>query len=208
MSKIFKFIISFTSLFLFSFFYSGNNVSANTIEPGIVSLNEENPTTTVSPLMTFEEMVQEVADTNHITIEQAEKELGGNSTKTFRAAQAKQYRTLSQQFSVNSKYKPTMRFYCETSESGWFRGIKKILRVEMIRGYKGLSKQFGGSVYVNLEDPNLIFYIVNGDFYNNGSTTYSAGVNLGVGKSASIGFKASKTTNHYQYRYVESRLRF
>lgn len=42
MSKIFKFIISFTSLFLFSFFYSGNNVSANTIEPGIVSLNEEN----------------------------------------------------------------------------------------------------------------------------------------------------------------------
>ncbi len=42
----------------------------------------------------------------------------------------------------------------------------------MIRGYKGLSKQFVGSVYVNLEDPNIIFYIANGDFYNNGSTTY------------------------------------
>ena len=41
--------------------------------------------------------------------------------------------------------------------------IKRIVRVEMIRGYNGLSKQFGGTVYVHLEDANRIFYIVNGD---------------------------------------------
>ena len=27
----------------------------------------------------------------------------------------------------------------------------------MIRGYNGLSKQFGGTVYVHLEDANRIF---------------------------------------------------
>ena len=101
-----------------------------------------------------------------------------------------------------------MRFYCETIESGWFRAIKKILRVDMIRGYKGLSKQFSGSVYVNLEDPNKIFYIVNGDFYNNGSTTYEGGVSIGVGKYALVSFKSSSASSHYQYRYVESRLSF
>ena len=82
--------------------------------------------------------------------------------------------------------------------------IGRPVKVEIL----GLSKQFGGTVYVHLEDANRIFYIVNGDFFNNGSTTWNAGVNIGVGRNASIKFGVTNTTSHYQYRYVESRLRF
>lgn len=39
-------------------------------------------------------------------------------------------------------------------------------------------------------------------------TTYEPVVNIGLGKNASVGFKVSSTSSHYQYRYVESRLRF
>jgi len=101
-----------------------------------------------------------------------------------------------------------MRFYCQTDESGNFRAIKKILNIEMIRGYQGKSKQFNGNTYVKLEDANRIFYSVNGDFYNNGTTTYSSGVSIGIGKNSSVKFGVSNASNHYKYRYIESRIRF
>lgn len=207
MKKLSSIVCLGIAMFAVSILGTTNQVSADEVtQISSVSFDDEN--TIIGPLMTYDEMIEEIAETNGISVEQAQSEMVGSNPNNLRAARAKQYRTLSQQFTVNSKYKPTMRFYCETTESGGFRAIKKIERVEMIRGYKGLSKQFGGSVYVNLEDPNIIFYIVNGDFYNNGSTTYEAGVNIGLGKNASVGFKASSTSSHYQYRYVESRLRF
>ena len=50
-----------------------------------------------------------------------------------------------------------------------------------------------------------IEYVINGDFYNNGTTTISGGGNLGLGinDSATIGFSASITyqSNHYAYFY-------
>lgn len=187
-------------------FVTSVNASSST-QDFLVSLNDKNDTV-IGSVMTFDEILQDIAKTNKISIKQAEHELIGDDINIRREARSKQYRTLSQQFSVNNKYKPTMRFYCETTESGLFRGIKKILRVDMIRGYKGVSKQFNGSVYVNLEDANRIFYIVNGDFYNNGTTSYESGVNIGVGKFATIGFKVSSSSNHYQYKYIESRLNF
>lgn len=61
---------------------------------------------------------------------------------------------------------------------------------------------------MNLEDANRIFYIVNGDFFNNGMTTWNAGVTIGVGKAANVKFGVSGASNHYQYRYVESRVTF
>lgn len=163
----------------------------------------------VSPVMSFEEMVNQVARDFNISTSEAQAQLGFSEAEAARAVRAEfTYRTLSSMFTVNSSYKPTMRFYCQTTEGGGFRAIKKILQVNMIRGYQGLSKQFQGKVYVNLEDPNRVFYIVNGDFYNNGTTTVNAGVNIGLGQSANVSFGVSNTSSHYQYRYVEAYCRF
>lgn len=38
--------------------------------------------------------------------------------------------------------------------------------------------------------------------------TYEPVVNIGLRKNTSVGFKASSTSSNYQYKYVESRLRF
>ena len=51
-----------------------------------------------------------------------------------------------------------------------------------------MSKQFSGSLYVNLEQADRIFYIINGDFFDNGTTTLSGGLNIGIGEGASAKF--------------------
>jgi len=72
----------------------------------------------------------------------------------------------------------------------------------------GRSKSFDGTVYTKLEDPNRIYWIVNGDFLDNGTTTGGGAVNIGIDKAASIEFNASRTTNHYKYLYKTGYTRF
>jgi hypothetical protein len=67
----------------------------------------------------------------------------------------------------------------------------------------GISKQYDGTIYTNLESAAKIFWIVNGDFYNNGTTTGSGGVSIEVGQSATVNFNISYASNHYKYLYKE-----
>lgn len=97
----------------------------------------------ISESMTFEQMIEQIARDYGISVNDAKEKIGYSDIMVKKAIQSKAtYRILSQMFTVNSLYKPTMRFYCETSESGSFRAIRRIIEVNMIRGYNGLSKQF------------------------------------------------------------------
>lgn len=194
-----------------SFAVTGNNteVSASEIVPNIATISDESEDFIISDVMTFEEIVDQVSEDFGISTKEAQEKLGYSDTeaRSARAARA-QYRTISSQFTSTSTFKPTMRFYCETTESGNFRAIKEIREVNMIRSSGGVSKQFSGTVYVHLEDPNRIFYTVNGDFYNNGTTTVNMGASIGVGKAGNISYGVSYASNHYKYTYVEKRVTF
>ncbi len=98
-----------------------------------------------------------------------------------------------------------MKFYCETSESGSFWGIVEILNVGMDREYNGITKQYGGTIYTILEDAGTIFWIVNGDFFNDGTTTVGGGVSIGIDEFATVNFEATYSTDHYGYCYEEDR---
>lgn len=163
----------------------------------------------VSEVLTFDEIVRELARDENITILEAEKTMLGNrSGRSNELARKSTYRTISQQFLVKNNYRPTMRFYCETTEGGNFRAIRRIRTVNMNRNSNGMSKQFSGSVYTKLEDPNRIFYIVNGDFYNNGTTTFNGNVDIPVYAGASVTFGVSHARNHFGYIYREAFVRF
>ncbi|GEM05482.1 hypothetical protein HMI01_24700 [Halolactibacillus miurensis] len=45
--------------------------------------------------------------------------------------------------------------------------------------------------------------MLNGDFYNNGTTTYNGSLNIGIGKYGSVSFGVSHATNWYKYKYQE-----
>lgn len=159
-------------------------------------------------LMTFDEMTRNIATNNNISIEQATHELVGDDQGIRKEAQSKQYRVFKEKIQVSDNYTTELSFYCETTESGLFRGIKRVLRVELTNDSKEVSKQFNGTIYVSLEGPNKLFYIVNGDFYTKGITTYDPKVNVMVEDQASINFKVRSEDNNSLYKYTENRLNF
>lgn len=75
----------------------------------------------------------------------------------------------------------------------------KILNANINRNYNGVSKQFGGTLYYNLENSKTIYWDVNGDFYNNGTTTAGGGIEVGIKESATIKFSISGSSNHFSY---------
>lgn len=192
----------------------------NQISSGVINVGDSQ--TQISKILTFDEVVAAIAKSNNISKSKAANQVISNfqqsnvNTKTSlsegltstvstesatQLAQLATYRTVSSTFTVTPTYKPTLNFYCQTDEGGYFRGIVKILNISMNRSYGSLSKSFDGTVYANLEDPNRIYWIVNGDFYNNGTTSVNGGVNIGLGGSDSITFGASYTSSHYAYCY-------
>lgn len=185
---------------------------------GNISIVDES--SSVSEVLTFDELVDEIAADTGKTVDQVESDIIASKSAEMRKtadskeisnaeieiiARSASYRSITDQFTVTSTYKPYVKFYCETSEGTYYWGILEILNVGMDREYNSTTKQFGGTVYVNLENAYTIFWIVNGDFYNNGTTTSSGGVNVGVGDYASVGFDASYTSSHYAYCYEEDR---
>lgn len=92
---------------------------------GKTSIQKTEADQMISKAMTFEQMIEQIAEDYEISTDEAQQRIGYSDLMVQRAIQSKAtYRTLSQMFTVNASYKPTMRFYCETSESGNFRAIK------------------------------------------------------------------------------------
>ena len=89
----------------------GQPVFAVEVDASVIDISNEKKEINISPVLTFDEMVREVAKENGIPIIQAQQELGftDESARQARTARAT-YRTLSQSFTVNASYRPTMRF--------------------------------------------------------------------------------------------------
>ena len=163
----------------------------------------------VSEVMTYDELVDKIAKDQGISIEEVQKTIKPKELKITRdniQPRAGTYRTFSYSLPVNSSYKPSVEFYCETSEWGNWHGIERVLNVSMNRGYNGLSKIFNGSIYVNLERADTIYFIANGDFYNQGSVTVGVGVDIPVGGTNTVKFNASYTSSYYGYIYKADRI--
>jgi hypothetical protein len=173
----------------------------------------------MSGVLTFDEITELIAKDNNISKEEAEKHVistfynnknvSGLSTQSSVSPYAATYRTLTSRFTVTSSYQPALKYYVQTDEGGGsFRAIVKILNVGMDRNWNGMSKQFSGDVYTHLQNPNRIYYIVNGDFYNNGTTVSDGSVNIGIGDFFTVQFGVSYSSNHYKYCYVEGYYNF
>jgi hypothetical protein len=92
-----------------------------------------------------------------------------------------------------------LTFYCQTEEGGslgW--GIVSVLNTMlMTTDDYGISKGFEGSVYTNLESISSIYYMINGQFFENATTTSTAGMQIGLGEGSNINCSSSSTTKYY-----------
>ena len=151
-------------------------------------------------------MVNDIADKHDMTYNEALATLPEN-IKVDQQRRDVKYITRTVTLDVTSSYKPYIEFYCQVYAGGNFFNINSIYNVELVRKAYGssISKQFRGDLKVWLRSTQKIEYVINGDFYNNGTTTSSGGigVNAGINQLVSISFTASSTTssNHYKYFY-------
>lgn len=210
-----KRIISLVSSFVlvFSLLYIPAYADENTADTEIIDVNEinnEDSDIQVSAPMSFSEMVNHYMEVNGVSYDEALKAFPVRLQKETRASAT--YRTLSVSLTVTSTYRPRIEFYCRTSESGSYWGILSIYSVQLVRSYSGISKQFTGNISVWLRSAYQIEYTINGDFYNNGTTTVSGGggLDLGIGESVNISLNASMSyeSNHYKYFYEHRTVAF
>ncbi|PRA08836.1 MULTISPECIES: hypothetical protein [unclassified Paenibacillus] len=185
--------------------YASENslVESQAMNSQSLDLNESNDME-MSEVLTFDELVSVIAeDTGKSVEETKEKILNNYSKENHRSItpssvtiQAAKFRTFKKQVTTNRYgiYKPTINFYCQTNESGSFRGIEKILEVSMNRADNHRAYIFEGYIYTHLEHANKIHFIVNGDFYKDGSVSWEVGAEIGIGKYATLNAKVSGNT--------------
>jgi|GEM_PF-1315919 len=167
-----------------------------------MDLSKTSDNITISEPLTYEQLADKLATDNNMSVEEAKKILGEPKTSIINSLNASpssyaQYRTLSITVTVDSAYKVVISCYCETSETPQYMGIIKILYTTLMRSYNGISKQFSGNLYTNLEAAYRIYYSISGDFYNNGTTTFTGGVQIGLGEGSNISFSVSNSSNWY-----------
>lgn len=155
-----------------------------------------------SKIMTFEEMVNHYANKNGISYNEALKYIP-TDIKASATDRSIRYYTRSVSLNVTASYKPTLEFYCQIAAGTSTYNILSIYNVELDRNYRGVSKQFQGKIQAWLRSTQNIEYVVNGDFYNNGTTTVSGGigVNAGLDELVTVSFGVSYSSNHYKYFY-------
>ena len=115
--------------------------------------------------LTGEELAIEYAQEGQISVERAKiiLSIGLSDSK------ARTYRILSEKIIVNPNYEARVKFYCQTDESGQFRGITKLLATSLVNKDGDKETPFTGNLFAYLEDPNRVFYMVSGEFYHKGS---------------------------------------
>lgn len=180
---------------------SAAEVSATEIE-GVIDINNlpSGLDVQISDVMTYEEMLTVLSSINPQAVASMPAMASNVSTADLT------YRTFSVRLKVTDEYIPNLQFFCETAEGGHFFNILSIYSVQLVRSYGNISKQFSGAIDVWLRSSTSIEYVVNGDFFNNGTTTSTEGANVGIGitEGTTVTYSCSTTTtsNHYKYFFV------
>lgn len=133
--------------------------------------------------------------------------------KQSKAAGKVEWANVKEQITVTSSYKPSVYFYLQFEwDSAHVSSptpcrISKVEYADLNRVYGTTTKQFAGTLKYNLETGNSLYWDLNGDFYNNGTTTLSGGVSIGIGGSSTISFNASVTSGYYSGVCEQSKYR-
>ena len=197
-----KKIIMFASLIiLLTVQFQGNAFASEVVGKNKIIAE----TATQSGILTFNQLEKEMAKDYSISISRAKKQILKKINQT--TMNEAKYIIFTSPILVKSGYMPSLKFYCQISPNGLRGGIVKVIDVFMNKNYKGISKEFKGDVFNNLESAHRIYWYLNGDFYDNVNTRYRSGIERNIGKIASLHLKTSYESGHYTYCYKSGYIR-
>lgn len=206
-----KIIIPFLVLAfcIFTLFPSLSSASASgsTTSSGVIDLNnleqlKESGEVTDREL-TYEEMIQFISSNEGIAENKVREMHPDPNTKKIGTRATVQSTTLHEikiRQSVTSSYKPAVQIFVYMTGSGSFWQYDKLYDADLDRkdASTGTSKQYQGKLKVEIQSKNRIFYLINGDFYNNGTTTITGSVTASGVVWSGTG-EISNQSNHYKY---------
>lgn len=183
--------------------FAATKINPNSLD-GIIDLNNlDDSNTEISEDMTHSELIESIQKDLNISKDEALKMIGPDTITVAKDGSVKGnvYRHAKREIAVTSTYRPVVTLYLLMSEGGGYRGYKEIKNGTINLKHKetGKSKNFTGKLYYNLESANQIYFNVDGQFYNHGTTTISVGGSAGLGDFGTATFSVINATNHYAY---------
>ena len=115
------------------------------------------------------------------------------------------YRILSLPLSVTASYTPRLILYCAVSEAD--ASLVSVDAIQLLQQEGNTSQQnrsFHGDIQVWLRGNTQLEYVINGDFYNGGTTTaLASGLPIGPGQTGrvTLSLHGSRVPPHLQYFY-------
>lgn len=149
-----------------------------------------------------EEIVDIISKNENITQSQVLSQIFSGNKSNISSSSNIGYLTFRERVQVTWLYEVEVRFYIECEFYGGGpepTALLRVIRGSLDRGVSGISKNFEGELFYHLESDTRMYWELNGDFYNNGTTTFSGGGEIGLKESAKIVFNVSYSTDHYKY---------
>lgn len=158
--------------------------------------------------VSYEEMIQDIATKRGVSIEEITRENSIFSKSDIQPmASPYYYLHIRRDLPING-WVPQLDIYVYMYGSGSFNAFKEIKDINLIRSYNYQSKQFSGKAEATLFSGAHLYWVVNGDFYNNGSTQSSFEASVGFGKAAKTTFSVTGSNNHFGYVYRTGDINF
>lgn len=159
-----------------------------------------------------------VAVSDAIPFSQAVTQYAGNAGLSYQAARTAfpagtdaepaeeaHYRILSLPLSVTASYTPRLILYCAVSEAdASLASVDAIQPLQQEGNTSQQNRSFHGDIQVWLRGNTQLEYVINGDFYNGGTTTaLASGLPIGPGQTGrvTLSLHGSRVPPHLQYFY-------
>ncbi len=181
-------------------------------------------------VVSYEQMVTDIARRKGLSVEEVKREIpdiagqlnaSGDGSGRERTSYTYDglrcaYFYLRDSLQVTEEYRPTISLYC----AGWYHpkvatmktGIVEIVNADLEREYKGVTKQFAGTLFVHLQSEFRLHWDINGDFFDNGATSVEGGgqLNLKTGEGGRVIFRvdAGSELKHYKYCHTYGDIRY
>lgn len=177
---------------------------------------------TWAKIETYDEMVNNISESKNLTKEEVIEQMGDNqenkiesSLITSRMATMNANSLIETRSATESYYYVHFYKQFQAGNSGWYpqidiyakctginRSFVGIQDLNLIPSYNYISKSFQGKCQAMVENSKTIYWVVNGDFYDHGTTSYNFGGTVNIGKFATVNCSITGANNHFAYAYA------
>ena len=209
MKKMLRFLVVFAMLFCQ--FYNVHALEVNVSNSIDLTRVLDDPDVSIEIYDDVDDYISAVE--NDVYINECEKEIMISEARAESKMRAYYYEYAKLRFdvSVTSTYHCYPYFYIKWKYSEDIDSPLAMVEVKnanIDRQYNNISKQFDGSLYYNLESDKKLYWDLNGDFYNNGTTSVSGGASIKVSEYLTLTFSVTGSSNHYKYIQYDKTYKF